>query len=56
MTQFQAFELFVFIDGGLNESQMFHGARVPEYPAALEARTQQFVDDGWTQERSASAQ
>lgn len=53
VTQFQALEFFVFIDGGLNESRMFHGARVDEYPRELDARVQQFIDGGWQEEHEA---
>jgi len=47
VTQWQAFEFLVFVDGSLLESQMFHGARLPEYPAALAARVKQFSKDDW---------
>lgn len=51
VTQFHALEFLVFVDGGLNESQMFHGARLADYPNELEARVKQFVDGGWLEER-----
>jgi hypothetical protein len=50
VTQFRALEFLVFVDGGLLESQMFHGARLPEYPAALAACVGQYVNGGWQQE------
>lgn len=48
VTQFKALEFFVFVDHSLVESQMFHGARMAEYPTQLEQRVQQFTDHGWT--------
>jgi hypothetical protein len=47
VTQFAALEFFVFVDGSLLESQMFHNGREAEYPKELEARIAQFVDGGW---------
>lgn len=47
VTLFGALEFFVFIDDALQESQMFHGARLDAYPAELDARVRQFVDSGW---------
>ena len=47
VTEFAAFEWFVYIDGEMTESQMFHGALVDRYPANLAARVQQFVEGGW---------
>jgi hypothetical protein len=38
----------VFVDRSLLESELFHGGREAEYPAALEARIKQFIDGGWT--------
>ena len=48
--QWRALEFLVFIDGRLLESQMFHGARLAEYPSALSAVVAQYVNDGWIQE------
>lgn len=47
--QFETFEFLVFVDDSLLESQMFHGARIDEYPAALKARRRQFEESGWRQ-------
>lgn len=47
VTAFAAFEWFVFIDGQLTESQLFHGDRVDRYPTELAARIAQFTDGGW---------
>lgn len=47
VTPYRAIELFVFVDGSLLESRMFHGGREAEYPAELEARIKQFIDGGW---------
>src|SRR4030095_10019212 len=55
VTQFRAFEFFVFVDGSLLESQMFHSGREAEYTTELEARIKQFVDGGWTEEGSRNA-
>ena len=49
VTAFRAIEYIVFVDGSLLESEMFHGARVADYPAALQARLKQFTDGGWEQ-------
>ena len=49
VTTFRAIEYIVFVDGSLLESELFHGGREAEYPAALEARIQQFIDGGWTE-------
>ena len=54
VSAFAAFEWFVFIDGQLAESQMFHGPRVGRYRIELDARIAQFVDNGWVEEISAS--
>ena len=48
--QFRAIEFLVFMDDSLIESQMFHGGREAEYPAAIEARINQFTDGGWIPE------
>jgi hypothetical protein len=48
VTQFHAIEFLVFVDGSLIESQLFHNGREAAYPAELETRVKQFVDDGWT--------
>ena len=49
ITQFDGLEFVVFVDGSLLESQMFHGPRLADYPAALQARIKQFTDGGWHQ-------
>lgn len=51
VTTFRAIEFMVYVDGSLLESELFHGARLPAYPAAIEARIKQFTDGGWTQEQ-----
>lgn len=50
VTQFAALEFFVFMDGSLLESQMFHGGREHDYPAALAAVIAQYVDGGWIEQ------
>lgn len=47
VTQWRAIEFLVYVDGGLLETQLFHGGREVEYPAALTDRIRQFLDDGW---------
>lgn len=49
VTTFRAIEYIVFVDGSLLESQLFHHGREAQYPAALEARIKQFIDNGWTE-------
>ena len=51
VTQFHALEFLVFVDGGLLETQMFHGARLAEYPVALAAVIQQYESAGWLEEQ-----
>lgn len=54
VTPYQALEFFVFIDGGLVASQLFHGARLSEYDAQLKARVAQFVGGGWVEHSEAA--
>jgi hypothetical protein len=54
VTQFRATEFIVFVDGGLSESQMFHGDRLDAYPRELAARVQQFLDGGWVEDLTAA--
>jgi hypothetical protein len=49
VTQFNAIEFIVFVNGSLLESQLFHNGREVEYPAALADRIAQFMDGGWTE-------
>jgi hypothetical protein len=49
VTTFRAIEFIVFMDGSLLESELFHHGREAQYPAALEARIQQFLEGGWTE-------
>jgi hypothetical protein len=53
VTQFRAIEFIVYVDDGLNESQMFHGPRLAEYPRELEARCAQFRSGGWIEDPTA---
>jgi hypothetical protein len=46
-----AVEMFVFIDGSLLVSQIFHTERKSEYPQELQTRIKQFTDEGWIEER-----
>lgn len=50
VTQFYAIEFLVFVDGSLLESQMFHGARIAEYPAQLHDRIARYLERGWSDE------
>jgi len=47
---FEAIEFIVFVDGSLLESQLFHGARMQDYDAALRERVEQFARSGWIEE------
>jgi hypothetical protein len=49
VTELQALEVLVFVDGSLLVSQLFHGGRVAECPDAIATRVKQFIDGGWTQ-------
>lgn len=44
---FGGLEYIVYMDGSLLDSELFHGARIAEYPAGLAARIKQFTDGGW---------
>jgi hypothetical protein len=50
VTPFQGFEFIVFFDGQLQESQMFHGPRLADYPTALAAVAQQYQEGGWVED------
>jgi len=50
VTAFQALELFVFVDGQLTESQMFHGERAKDYADELGKRIAQFLESGWIEQ------
>lgn len=54
MTQFEAIEFFVFVEGSLLESQMFHRGREVEYPVAIASRIAQLVEGGWTESSPAN--
>jgi len=45
--QFHAVEYIVFVDGAMSDSELFHGGRAAEYPAAIATRIAEFVADGW---------
>lgn len=51
ITTLRALEYIVFVDGSLLDSELFHGGREGEYPAALDKRIRQFLDGGWVEER-----
>jgi hypothetical protein len=55
VTRFRAIEFFVFVDGSLLESQMFHNGLEAEYPEAIAARIKQLIDGGWEQVRTSTA-
>ena len=50
VVQIHAFEFFVFIDGQLGESRMFHGDRLGSYAAELHERYAQFHEGGWIED------
>ena len=55
VSEFNAVEWLVFMDGSLIESQLFHGVRLERYGPELQARVAQFVDGGWIEaERDAN--
>jgi hypothetical protein len=49
VTQFAAIEFLIYVDGSFMESQMFHGGRAAEYPAAIASRIAQFIEGGWAE-------
>jgi hypothetical protein len=50
VVQIHAFEFFVFINGNLIESQLFHGDRLGSYADELHACCAQFRDGGWIED------
>jgi hypothetical protein len=50
VTSIPAFELLVFVDEKLQESEIFHGVRARLYSFVLESRCKQFVDGGWIED------
>lgn len=49
VTTFPSIECIVFVDGSLIEIERFHNGREAEYPAALAARVQLFLEGDWSQ-------
>jgi hypothetical protein len=47
ITQFQAIEWTLFVDGSLLETRMYHGARLPNYGHDLSELRTQLQHDGW---------
>jgi hypothetical protein len=47
VTTFRAIECIVFVNGSLIEIELFHDGREAEYPSALAARVQQFLEGDW---------
>lgn len=52
VSQWQALEFLVYVNGHMQESWMFHGARLDDYPGELAKRRAWFVEDGWTEDVS----
>lgn len=50
VTEWKALEFLVYVDGLFQESWMFHGERLAEYPGELAKRRGWFEQDGWTEE------
>lgn len=50
VTSFNAIEFYVFVDGSLLESQLFHGKRLNDYALALETRAKEFTDSAWVEQ------
>ena len=48
-TAFPSVECIVFVDGSLIEIERFHYEREAEYPAAIAARVQLFLEGNWFQ-------
>lgn len=48
-TTFPSVECIVFVDGSLIEIERFHYEREAEYPAAIAARVQSFLEGDWFQ-------
>ena len=53
VTSVPAFELLVFIDEKLSETEMFHGVRARLYSYVLESRCKQFIEGGWIEDPTA---
>lgn len=54
VTKWEAIEFLVFVNSQLLETQMFHGARVAQYPSALAAVIAHYVDDGRVEQQPAA--
>jgi hypothetical protein len=50
VVQIHAFEFFVFVNGNLIESQLFHGERLGSYGDELQACYAQFREGGWIED------
>lgn len=50
VTAFAAVEFIVFVDGSMMKSELFHGKRIADYPAALHALAERFMDNDWTEQ------
>jgi hypothetical protein len=50
LTAFAAIEFIVFIDGSMMKSELFHGKRLPDYPAALKTLAERFKKNEWTEQ------
>ena len=53
VVQIHAFEFFVFVNGNLIESQLFHGERLRSYGEELQACCAQFRAGGWLEDPTA---
>ena len=53
VVQIGAFEFFVFVNGTLIESQLFHGERLGSYADELQACCAEFCDGGWIEDPTA---
>lgn len=56
VVQISGFEFFVFINGTLIESQLFHGERLGSYADELQACCAQFRAGGWIEDPTAIPQ
>ena len=54
VAQASGFEFFVFINGSLIESQLFHGNRLGAYAEELRACCAEFLEGGWIEDPTAT--
>lgn len=50
LTALAAVEFIVFVDGSMMKSELFHGKRLPDYPAALKTLGERFKENDWIEQ------